>query len=627
MKKWKSTLLLEMLEDRLTPSSSHPLWPDAAHLTLSFAPDGTNVSGAPSNLFATLNAVAPTASWETAILQAFQAWAGNSNINLGVVPDGGQLLGTSGAVQGDSRFGDIRIAAIPLPSGTVATTTFFSWTGSTWHGDMVLNSNCSFGLNGSGQYDLYTVVLHEAGHDFGFDDETTDSTSAMYTYYTGQRSGLSSADVANLQAEYGVRQPDSFNSKNLDNSFGSASVLPDGSGTTVNMAADLTTGAEFFKFQTPSKNDFTGFAFGVITNGVSLLVPKVTIYNASMQPIASAAAASPLNGNLTLQVSASHSTWYYLEVSPANSNFAIGNYQFFITNDFVTYVPPPPPPLPSYSFVNNLDQNNTTGNAIDLTNANNNMTNLRSNFLYRETINLPTDRDFFKVRAPSTSGSYTMSVVAWGAGMAPLDPIIHVYDAQGNPLPLQVLTNSGGTYAVQIANTTPNANYYVEVDPQQQAPANIGNYTVYANFSTTPPVALANLGSDTLSPSMTQDKASLAIAENQLFHFVLATSSSSTNMYVNMQVVDQNGNVVLNLNAYAGQPPATAMVYLQAGSYTVIYTAESQSGGQLSSVTYWLLGEDLSEPQGAYYTGGSSGSSSSYGYSGSSSGGSKPKTY
>jgi hypothetical protein len=113
MKKF-SRPTVERLEDRLTPSNSiwGTPWPNPGHLTLSFVRDGTQAGLGTSNLTQTLNAVAPANTWQTAILQAFQTWAVNADINIGVVNDIGQLpLGTPGAVQGDSRFGDIRIAA------------------------------------------------------------------------------------------------------------------------------------------------------------------------------------------------------------------------------------------------------------------------------------------------------------------------------------------------------------------------------------------------------------------------------------------------------------------------------------------------------------------------------------
>src|ERR1700674_3033016 len=107
---------VEQLEDRLTPATWGIAWPNPGHLTVSFVPDGTQVSGYHSNLFQTLGAAAPTSAWEDEILRALQTWAVNANINIGVVADGGQPLGASGAIQGDPRFGDIRIAMAPMLS-------------------------------------------------------------------------------------------------------------------------------------------------------------------------------------------------------------------------------------------------------------------------------------------------------------------------------------------------------------------------------------------------------------------------------------------------------------------------------------------------------------------------------
>src|SRR5436305_7975497 len=84
---------LETLEERTTPALSGVPWSDPAHLTLSFAPDGTAVAGHQSSLFATLNGQMSTAAWQEAVLRAFQTWAVNANINFGVVPDNGLAFG------------------------------------------------------------------------------------------------------------------------------------------------------------------------------------------------------------------------------------------------------------------------------------------------------------------------------------------------------------------------------------------------------------------------------------------------------------------------------------------------------------------------------------------------------
>ena len=55
--------------------------------------------------------------------------------------DDGSPLGAPGLVQGDTRFGDIRIAAAPLPGTSIAVGSPYLLSGSTWSGDIVLNSN------------------------------------------------------------------------------------------------------------------------------------------------------------------------------------------------------------------------------------------------------------------------------------------------------------------------------------------------------------------------------------------------------------------------------------------------------------------------------------------------------
>src|SRR2546430_895549 len=99
---------LELLEDRITPSTFGSIWPNPGNLTLSFVPDGTNAGGGvSSSLFRTLNGQASTAAWETAILRAFQTWAMVTNVNVAIVADGGQALGATGAVPGDPRVGGL----------------------------------------------------------------------------------------------------------------------------------------------------------------------------------------------------------------------------------------------------------------------------------------------------------------------------------------------------------------------------------------------------------------------------------------------------------------------------------------------------------------------------------------
>ena len=196
-------LICEQLEGRLLRAAVGLPWTDPTHLTLSFAPDGTSIAGDSSDLFQTLDAQFPTpAAWQDVIVQAFQTWAAQTNISVGLVTDNGAPFGVAGLMQGDPRFGDIRIGARPMSPEVMAITVppdpFLSGTLS---GDMILNSSAN--LNPS---DLFDVALHEAGLALGL-SESTDPASVMYPVINPQAT-LAPGDIQNIQALYGTRAPD-----------------------------------------------------------------------------------------------------------------------------------------------------------------------------------------------------------------------------------------------------------------------------------------------------------------------------------------------------------------------------------------------------------------------------------
>src|SRR5260370_17511035 len=127
-------LWVGLLEGRTGPALFGVPWAEPTHLTLSFAPDGTSMpGGGTSTLFQTLNKVAPTTVWEGEIPRAFQAWSSKADINIALHSDSVDPLGTSGAVEGAARFGDIRIAAGSMSDdGEPAFASPFSWTGTTY---------------------------------------------------------------------------------------------------------------------------------------------------------------------------------------------------------------------------------------------------------------------------------------------------------------------------------------------------------------------------------------------------------------------------------------------------------------------------------------------------------------
>ena len=201
---WACRPGFEALEGRRLPAQFGVPWHDATHLSISFVPDGTLIAGQPSDLFKTLDAREPTAVWQREILQAFQTWAVQADINFALVPDGGEPLGTPGPDQHDPRFGDIRIGAQPMsPEVLSISVPHDPFLSGTWSGDVLLNSSIAFDKNGA---DLFPVLLHEAGHVLGFDD-SSDPNSVMFPHLNDTKDALSPGDIAAVQALYGFPGP------------------------------------------------------------------------------------------------------------------------------------------------------------------------------------------------------------------------------------------------------------------------------------------------------------------------------------------------------------------------------------------------------------------------------------
>ena len=604
----KKKLLLEQLEDRLTPTTTGVPWPDPGHLTLSFVKDGTNIGGSPSDLFSLLNQQAPSAAWQTAILRAMETWASLVNINVGVVADGGQPAGSAGAVQGDSRFGDIRIGAKPLANTALSTAEFFSYAGSTWSGDVQFSDTQKFSVDGSSPLDLYTLALHELGHSLGLKDNWTDPTSAEFGNYLGARTGLGPQDISDIVSLYGPRQPDAFDAQKSNDTFATASTVGN---LSANLAfdGDITTPSDldYYKITTPLALGLTKITVQIQTNGYSLLTPTVSIYDASHHLIDTDTSVNPLDGNVT--VSAPYAlplTTYYVKVSSATSDFAVGGYHANIT--YQAGLVSLGGLVSTVNYVVDYGTNNVMQLATVLVPAIGAKSDARFDYLYHANIASASDVDYYQVQAPASNVAgtgWTMHTMVWAADSNLLQPLIHVFDAAGHPLQVQILNNGSGGYTIQGTGFMPSTVYYIEVQAwNPQGANNVGNYTLAVKFDTSAPVALDFLDSQTLTGAAPTNTGVLNIGQNQLFQFSLASATvgASQDASVTMDVYDSNGNKILSLIAVAGRPPVTQLQYLTTGAYTIVYTAQSLSGKPLPDVTYWLYGADFSDPSGPYAT-------------------------
>ncbi|MFV2068094.1 MAG: matrixin family metalloprotease, partial [Pirellulales bacterium] len=336
---------LETLESRTLLDASGAIWGTAPHLTLSFAPDGTEIAGESSELFATFDAVASEEAWQETILRAFQTWAVHTNADIGVVDDGGQPFGTAGPTRRDDRFGDIRIGAIPMdPTGVAISIPSDGVVGGTWVGDVLINSDA--GLQNLD--DLFSVVLHEAGHVFGL-DHSVDPLSPMYVDGISGAIELTAGDITALQSLFGVRAPDINEAddggvgRSDNNSLQNATELvvpqvaqlPDGSAPSI-VYGDIqdTQDADFFVIETPS--GYTGpITFQLRSRGISLLAPRLTVFNADEIVVDSVDGNATGGDVVTVQVPQSLlGDKVFLQVSSAQGGLvATGGYSLVVTFD------------------------------------------------------------------------------------------------------------------------------------------------------------------------------------------------------------------------------------------------------------------------------------------------------
>jgi matrixin len=360
-------LRLEQLESRVVPYSvSGNAWPNPQLVTLSFVPDGTwmttnNGANVYSNLFATFNAkFGSPAAWEGAIITAAQTWAAQANLNLSVVSDNGIPAGQGNYQQGDPGMGDVRIGGFAFSTKYLAGT-YLPPSANNYSiaGDMNFNTAQTFNIGTT--YDLQTVALHEFGHAFGLNHSTVYG-AVMYPYYKGKNQVLSSDDVNGIQAIYGARPADGYNSGGASNSsFLAAANLTSLLGlvvpTTQVSNLDLTSPSqvEYFTVTAPLLTDGT-LTVNVQSSGMSLLRPALTVYAADQVTVLGSASGAGSYNGATLSVPVTGVTagqQVYVAVSGADSS-AFGTGAYTLGLSFASTAPLPAVALPITQVLNGL---------------------------------------------------------------------------------------------------------------------------------------------------------------------------------------------------------------------------------------------------------------------------------
>jgi hypothetical protein len=600
-------LTCEQLEDRLTPTWGTP-WFDGTSLSLSFVPDGTNVSGTPSNLNTLLNATGDPSRAVREILRAYQTWAVAANLNVGLVGDGGQPMGVAGAPQEDIRFGDIRVGARPLTSGptnALAGAVGFDYDSKTWAGDLVFNSSYPFvlGATSPDQNDLFSVALHEAGHSFGVADNT-DPTSVMYAAYSGVEAGLSAADVQALQAMYGPRVNDAFEGAAGNETTATAYDLT-ANGNRTAVAADITRlgDVDVYKFTTPGVlSGVTGLTVNLKAAGVSLLTAKVSVLNAAGSVVASAVTTDPTNNNLSVTVpNYQAGAAYYVKVQGAGTDvFSVGAYVLKL--NYSPFNPAGTNGTATDRYNVNAETWSGHGTPATAQTLNPVQTAKANTFVVAGALASPTTADWYRITptAPTPfTGTLFVGTMTTTNGLL---PAITVYNGSGQQLPAQVIQNDGGSFEVQLPGATTGTTYLIRVAAADPNGAwDTGFYTLGATLAPVSPTAFDSLTTNSATAATTT-YTTLSVTGDQLTQFALTASGGSTTAAtaVRVTVFDATGHTVFTSVTLAGRPLSTGTVWLASGTYTVAFTTATANGSAVGAVTYNLSSRQLSDPEDPY---------------------------
>ncbi|NUQ65127.1 MAG: matrixin family metalloprotease [Pirellulales bacterium] len=245
------------------------------NLSFSFAPDGTPWRGQTSLLFAELDRIAPRDVWHREYARALQTWANHSNLNFHLSSDDGTWNGVQGTIRLGSiaHHNGVAFASYPSPSFSA--------------GDITLNANATFAIGGV--RDLYATLVHESGHSLGL-NHTVVAFAAMQPYVGGALpGGIGPDDIAGIQALYGARRPDSFDAAAANDTFATATVLAPNKPAGATYSADLTSHADVDYYRTTIPAGAKILTVAVDARELSLLAPKVAVYDQSQNLVATAA--------------------------------------------------------------------------------------------------------------------------------------------------------------------------------------------------------------------------------------------------------------------------------------------------------------------------------------------------
>ncbi len=610
-------------------SSEHTNWDFPSRLTVSFAADGTQITKYTSSLYETFSGILSPEELEQTILDAFQAWARESNINVGWVADSGDPFGTSGPTQGDLRFGDIRIGAIPMAGDVFAfAVPHNELVSGTWAGDIIFNSNATF----TDADQVYAIAIHEFGHVLGL-DHSEDPMSVMHP--TALNTVLAASDIQNIQELYGIRMLDQYDiygetndtmehATEIRNTGSINGIVPLVAYGDISGISDV----DYFKLKIRSENMGLGsVTFRLVSEKISFLNTTLTVLDSSGAVLGGAQSISTRGVDISVNLPETIvGEEYFVRIESGSEFSEFGSYTLITTIDdnlmggeeFIELAIRTDLSFLSQGdvqdyfvsgglspFNDDMHTDDTFQTATELPQLPGSLQDNR----YRLSASIAdaTDVDYYVVNSGDPGASTTMTVTLNALETSQLICDIQVLDADQNNLDRRILVNGNGQLVVQIDGIVAQSNYYVRVAAENPGDLySVGNYRIDVAFNRLP-TQMESLGAGKLSLTSNSALHTLYVARTQMFHFAIAADNLANppaNTAVWVTIVDRQGSVVYRTVTKPGESRTAQSVVLRPGSYRIQVkfvlppSVRSLSGGFAGVVQYDFSGIGISDPTG-----------------------------
>lgn len=588
-------------------------------ITVSLVPDGTWVGNVRSSLSSTVaRRIGGDATLKLQVARACQRWSTPTNLNFSFVSDTGVPMGTQGLSRQDIRFGDIRIAAIPLPNGVrgVAFSRDDVIAG-TWAGDIVLNSNYAFTSTSALQ-----VILHELGHVLGF--EHLEGVSSVLNP-TNTRTTLATVDLQRLRARYGSRDLDRYDRGRGNGTLNRAQALRLGysqKGTLPVLAfGDLSSprDVDYFEFRADSKWGNT-LSFQLRTRNNSLVSARLKVLDSRGRVLGQATTTWQGTGIARVTVPISRLTGdCYVSVSSLAGEFAVGSYALVATYPATLETPNAMiTEMASWNF-SHLSQSQARYRFRDGPQAfffavDNHTDDTLAQAAILDPLDLPTNANLHRIDASISDEidlDYYRFEVPGSFDALPLTLTLHSRDAglligqlslmtdDGLPLPFSILTNGNGLSVIQL-DQAPSGTYVVRVasDPQVSNEFQTGNYTLEIR-SDRPAVHPESMAIGEAREG-TSEFHTIRVARAQMFHFSIEAfvNNNQPDTVIFATLFDERGRRVYQVATRPNDLRSSQSVLLSPGSYSLRIDIVTRRGNSNSRIAYQFWGSPNTDNEG-----------------------------